>query len=54
MIMKNKHVLFMSLLILIFASVAFLSPQSFINDQLDPAQCNCSGPKASKSQLNDD
>ena len=52
--MKNKHVLFMSLLILILAFVAFITPQPFINDQLDPAQCNCSGPKASKSQLNDD
>ena len=54
--MKNKHVLFMSLLILIFASVAFLTPQTVINDQLDPAQCNCSGPKAfkGKSNLSDD
>ena len=52
--MKNKHVLFMSLLILIFASVVFLTPQPFINDQLDPVKCNCSGPKAFKSQLNED
>jgi len=51
--MKNKHILILSLLILIFASVVFLTPQAFINDQLDPAQCNCSGPKAFKSQLNE-
>ena len=52
--MKNKHMLILSLLILIFASVVFLTPQAFINDQSDPAQCNCSGPKAFKSQLNED
>ena len=51
--MKNKHILILSLLILIFASVVFLTSQAFINGQLDPAQCNCSGPKAFKSQLNE-
>ncbi len=49
--MKNKYILVLPLLILIFASAILFTSKSVINDSLDPATCNCSGPKASKSNL---
>ena len=49
--MKNKYILAIPLLILLSLSTFFLISKPVINNSLDPAECNCSGPKASKSKL---
>ena len=49
--MKNKYFLVLPLLLLVFASAILFASKPAINDSLDPATCNCSGPKASKSNL---
>ena len=49
--MKNKYMLALTLLVLLSTSAIFLTSKPVINDTLDPTNCNCSGPKASKSNL---
>ena len=49
--MKNKYMIVLSLLVLLSASVTFLISKPVINDALDPAMCNCGGPKANQSKL---
>ena len=49
--MKNKYILVLPLLLLFSASVILFTSKPVINDSLDPATCNCSGPKASKLNL---
>ena len=49
--MKNKYMLVLPLLVLLSAFAIFLISKPVINDTLDPATCNCSGPKASQSKL---
>ena len=54
--MKNNYIIILPLLVLIGASLMFLTSEPVYNDQIDPAKCNCSGPKAfkGKSKLSDD
>ncbi len=49
--MKNKYILVLPLLLMVSASAILFTSKPVINDLLDPATCNCSGPKASKSNL---
>ncbi len=47
--MKNNYILLLPLLVLLSLSVIFLTSKPVINDTLNPKECNCSGPKTSKS-----
>ena len=49
--MKNKYILVLPLLLLFSASAILFTSKPVINDSLDPETCNCSGPKASKLNL---
>ncbi len=49
--MKKKYILALPLIVLLSLSVIFLISKPVINDGLNPVECNCSGPKASKSNL---
>ena len=48
--MKNKYMLLLPLIVFLSASAIFLTSKPVVNDALDPAKCNCSGPKASQSK----
>ena len=50
--MKNKYFIVLPFILLLSASTILLTSKPVINDPFDPATCNCSGPKTSKSKLN--
>ena len=51
---KNYYIIVLSLLVLISSVIVFLNAKPVLNDQLGSTQCNCSGPKAFKSESNVD
>ena len=50
--MKNKYIFILLLLLLLSSTIIFLISKPVTDDSLDPATCNCSGPKVSNSKLN--
>tara|TARA_B100000965_G_scaffold64259_1_gene50076 strand:+ start:340 stop:492 length:153 start_codon:yes stop_codon:yes gene_type:complete len=50
--MKNKYILLLPLLLFISTASIFLISKPTANDPLDSTNCNCSGPKAAKTNDN--